>query len=258
MAWVPSRARPSAWRFHALLTAPWAAFHLSLALLGALSDSGPYLALEGAHLPFALYSQTALLPPRARVPPGCHRLRRPVPGPWRAGRRPTTGIRDRLPALRSPLLRGSRLISAPGLTDMLKFGPCSRAAQGRLPRACRATPAANCGATARRAAGGQRRSRVDGSRASGVAAAFRSGMRSSSTPEPRDPPPRAGGGQGRGQHRTRGRARVILPQVPLRQPCYDFSFLQTMRLAGLPRVRTARQIVRVGRSDGRCVQRTGT
>ena len=27
---------------------------------------------------------------------------------------------------------------------------------------------------------------------------------------------------------------MIRPQVPLRQPCYDFSFLQTGRLAELP------------------------
>lgn len=106
---------------------------------------------------------------------------------------------------------------------------------------------------------GQRRSRIDGSRAVGVAAAYRSGMRSSSTPEPRDPPPRLEDvGSCVCQHWTRGCARMILPQVPLRQPCYDFSFLQTIRFAELPCVRTAHQIIRVGRSDGRCVQRTGT
>ena len=65
--------------------------------------------------------------------------------------------------------------------------------------------------------------------------------RSSSTPEPSDP---------RAVVRTH---RMILPQVPLRQPCYDFSFLQTpgpvaLLLAGAS----------VGRSDGRCVQRAGT
>lgn len=43
---------------------PWATFHLSFTLLGTLSDSGLYLALEGLHLPFTLYSQTALLPLR--------------------------------------------------------------------------------------------------------------------------------------------------------------------------------------------------
>ena len=36
---------------------------------------------------------------------------------------PQLGIRDRLSAVRSPLLGGSRLISPPGLIDMLKFSP---------------------------------------------------------------------------------------------------------------------------------------
>lgn len=112
------------------MTALWAAFHLSLTLLGTLSDSGLYLALEGTHLPFALYSQTALLPPRARVLPECHRLCQRFPTPSRRGPRvPQLCIRDRLSAFRSPLLCGSRLISAPGLIDMLKFSPYSRAAQ---------------------------------------------------------------------------------------------------------------------------------
>ena len=56
---------------------------------------------------------------------------------------------------------------------------------------------------------------------------------------------------------------MIRLQVPLQQPCYDFSFLQTLGFAGLPRavsgrVRATHQSVRVGRSDGRCVQKTGT
>lgn len=36
---------------------------------------------------------------------------------------PQLGIQDRLSAFRSPLLNGSRLISPPGLIDMLKFSP---------------------------------------------------------------------------------------------------------------------------------------
>lgn len=123
MAWVPSRAQPSAWWFHALLTALGAAFHLSLALLGTLSDSGLYLALEGVHLPFALYSQTALLPPRARTHRGVTVCAGPFQTLRRRARAPQLGIRDRLSAVRSPLLGGSRLISAPGLIDMLKFSP---------------------------------------------------------------------------------------------------------------------------------------
>lgn len=123
MAWVPSRAQPSAWRFHALLTAQRAAFHLSLTLLGTLSDSGLYLALEGAHLPFALYSQTALLPPRPRTVTGVSPSMLAVPALLRKGPVPQLCIRDRLSAVRSPLLCGSRLISAPGLIDMLKFSP---------------------------------------------------------------------------------------------------------------------------------------
>lgn len=48
-------------------------------------------------------------------------------------------------------------------------------------------------------------------------------------------------------------ARMIRPQVPLRQPCYDFSFLQTVRLAGLraDALRTARQTAQsVGATGG--------
>ena len=40
--------------------------------------------------------------------------------------------RARLLPFRSPLLRESRLLSLPGLTDMLKFGPWSHIAEGRL------------------------------------------------------------------------------------------------------------------------------
>ena len=63
---------------------------------------------------------------------------------------------------------------------------------------------------------------------------------------------------------------MILPQVHLRKPCYDFSFLEMFRFK---RLRASRSPDReagsqapsenfigtfIGRSDGRCVQRAGT
>ena len=62
---------------------------------------------------------------------------------------------------------------------------------------------------------------------------------------------------------------MILPQVHLRKPCYDFSFLEMFRFK---RLRASRSPTRagsqapsenfigtfIGRSDGRCVQRAGT
>ena len=62
---------------------------------------------------------------------------------------------------------------------------------------------------------------------------------------------------------------LILPQVHLRKPCYDFSFLEMFRFK---RLRASRSPTRagsqapsenfigtfIGRSDGRCVQRAGT
>lgn len=109
-----------------------AAFQLSLTLLAALSDSGPYPALGGWHPPFALHAQAALL--RQRRAGGRRALtasRRPFQGrspPRRARPQP----RARLRPFRSPLLRAPRLLSLPGLTDMLKFGPSSHMVEGRL------------------------------------------------------------------------------------------------------------------------------
>ena len=62
---------------------------------------------------------------------------------------------------------------------------------------------------------------------------------------------------------------MILPQVHLRKPCYDFSFLEMFRFKQLRASRsavcTASQAPSenfigtfIGRSDGRCVQRAGT
>ena len=62
---------------------------------------------------------------------------------------------------------------------------------------------------------------------------------------------------------------MILPQVHLRKPCYDFSFLEMFRFKQLRASRsavcTASQALSenfigtfIGRSDGRCVQRAGT
>lgn len=108
-----------------------AAFQLSLTLLAALSDSGPYPALGGWHPPFALHAQAALL--RQRAARGRRALtasRRPFQGrsPPRLAR---PQPRARLRPFRSPLLRAPRLLSPPGLTDMLKFGPSSQDAEGR-------------------------------------------------------------------------------------------------------------------------------
>lgn len=108
-----------------------AAFQLSLTLLAALSDSGPYPALGGWHPPFALHAQAALL--RQRAARGRRALtasRRPFQGrsPPRLAR---PQPRARLRPFRSPLLRAPPLLSPPGLTDMLKFGPSSQQTEGR-------------------------------------------------------------------------------------------------------------------------------
>ena len=109
-----------------------AAFQLSLTLLAALSDSGPYPALGGWHPPFALHAQAALL--RQRAARGRRALtasRRPFQGrsPPRLAR---PQPRARLRPFRSPLLRAPPLLSPPGLTDMLKFGPSSQQAGGKF------------------------------------------------------------------------------------------------------------------------------
>ena len=62
---------------------------------------------------------------------------------------------------------------------------------------------------------------------------------------------------------------MILPQVHLRKPCYDFYFIDPRQIKGLPR--NGPPVARRGRtgptfswtralcsSDGRCVQRAGT
>ena len=62
---------------------------------------------------------------------------------------------------------------------------------------------------------------------------------------------------------------MILPQVHLRKPCYDFSFLEMFRFKQLRASRSAACAgsqapsenfigTFIGRSDGRCVQRAGT
>ena len=62
---------------------------------------------------------------------------------------------------------------------------------------------------------------------------------------------------------------MILPQVHLRKPCYDFSFLEMFRFKQLRDSRSADRSASqapsenfigtfIGRSDGRCVQRAGT
>ena len=105
-----------------------AAFQLSLTLLAALSDSGPYPALGGWHPPCS----RCTLKQRycASVAPGAAGL-----SPRRAGlsraARPLASHALNLGPFRSPLLRAPRLLSPPGLTDMLKFGPSSQDAEGR-------------------------------------------------------------------------------------------------------------------------------
>ena len=62
---------------------------------------------------------------------------------------------------------------------------------------------------------------------------------------------------------------LILPQVHLRKPCYDFSFLEMFRFKQLCDTRSPGKpgssdpseifiLTFIGRSDGRCVQRAGT
>ena len=62
---------------------------------------------------------------------------------------------------------------------------------------------------------------------------------------------------------------MILPQVHLRKPCYDFSFLEMFRFKQLrasrsgacaPSQAPSENFIGtfIGRSDGRCVQRAGT
>ena len=63
-------------------------------------------------------------------------------------------------------------------------------------------------------------------------------------------------------------SRMILPQVHLRKPCYDFSFLQIIQFANFKKIQQSYRKIAVtpihspthpiGRSDGRCVQRAGT
>ena len=99
----------------------------------------------------ATRSSSATAPARARGPPGCHRVPPALPG--RSPPPPCTPAtaRARLLPFRSPLLREPRLLSPPGLTDMLKFGPSPRPAQGGThpptarpedppPRSCAAAP----------------------------------------------------------------------------------------------------------------------
>lgn len=223
-----------------------AAFQLSLTLLAALSDSGPYPALGGWHPPFALHAQAALL--RQRAARGRRALtasRRPFQGrsPPRLAR---PQPRARLRPFRSPLLRAPPLLSPPGLTDMLKFGPSSQQAGGkfiasrgqtgsvravlRRSACCRVSPPHSKGDDSHRAEARRHQSR--------------SVLRSSSTPEPSGPlsPVELNFLEYRwlalcGRRQGAG---MIQPQVPLRQPCYDFSFLQTGRLAELPPQREQR------------------
>ena len=134
-----------------------------------LSVTRESLALEGGPPSFTPdYSGRALLrnstTPNARFGlPGCHRLRRPVPGDFgwlllNPSVGPTTpgaqGPRFGLRPFRSPLLRESRLISLPPGTEMFQFpgfaSPCgdggARAPPGfpirpsRAHRLCAAPP----------------------------------------------------------------------------------------------------------------------
>lgn len=78
----------------------------------------------------AARSSSATAPAPRRGPPGSHRVAPALPGrspPRRARPQP----RARLRPFRSPLLRAPPLLSPPGLTDMLKFGPSSQDAEGR-------------------------------------------------------------------------------------------------------------------------------
>ena len=115
---------------------PGGAFHLSLTVLvryRSHESLSPWRVVPPASRPIprvGRYSGTPLGPvPRRRLP-GCHRLRRPVPGdfgwllrdpsvgPTTPGRQaPRFGLRP----FRSPLLRASRLIPLPPGTEMFQF-----------------------------------------------------------------------------------------------------------------------------------------
>lgn len=120
---------------------PGAAFQRSLALLAALSDPGRIEPWGGGTPRVrAARSSSATAPP----PRGATGLSPRVAGRSRAARpppRPPARPRARLLPFRSPLLREPRLLSPPGLTDMLKFGPSSRGAGGALAAPPAGTPA---------------------------------------------------------------------------------------------------------------------
>lgn len=146
---------------------------------------------EGGTSPIrAARSSSATAPARARGPPGCHRVSPALPD--RSPPPPCTPAtaRARLLPFRSPLLREPPLLSPPGLTDMLKFGPSPRPAQGGplvSPGAARrpAVPTLRrC--TARGVAPSHSKS-DDSHRAEARRHQSRSVLRSSSTPEPSGP-----------------------------------------------------------------------
>ena len=83
------------------------------------------LSLGCAYHPFALHYQAALLAPRAR--PGLSPALAPLSSGSRACATTPAGLPPGLAPVRSPLLGGSAFVSSPGLIDMLKSGPCSRA-----------------------------------------------------------------------------------------------------------------------------------
>lgn len=185
----------------------------------------------------AARSSSATAPAPRRGPPGSHRVAPALPGrspPRRARPQP----RARLRPFRSPLLRAPRLLSLPGLTDMLKFGPSSCAGRGRgfasrdgrCPTGLRVAASSHTGLppTIRKVT-----IRI-GLRLAATNLAPCYVLRRRPSPvvhcRPLIVPYEIGWLPPSGTNDSGG---MIRPQVPLRQPCYDFSFLQTGRLAEL-------------------------
>lgn len=231
--------------------------HLSFALLGPLSVSGRYLALEGYHLLFPLHSQAEVLVVGVvSIPTGLapslvwvstHLRVRTSPQPHNAHRFEVGLLLDR-----SPLIKESRLVSSPGRTDMLKFHPSSSSEWGG---SSSHSPSFNPSNNPVRRSPHhpddpfEDRCHVLGPhRVSSSATSFIVPRAKASTgsrhliafilvPSPR----------------------WIHPQVHLRIPCYDFSFLQASRFVPVRFIppRSSPEDP-VGRSDGRCVQGAGT
>jgi hypothetical protein len=119
-----------------LLSSPYGpTFHLSLTLLDTLSDLDLYFALDEEYHPCSDYTlkqsyyASSCLGATGVSPFGPDLSRSLCP---RSSARPQLEFRPGSPLFARRYWRDLVLISFPGLTDMLKFGPWSRAAQVRL------------------------------------------------------------------------------------------------------------------------------